>query len=249
VRDARGFGGTLQSSHYDVAVATQCARRPHDGGEPLQLLGAGLRAGNLRIETLAFDALRTSTQFGAAAAKFLCIDEGLFDHDDGAEFAKRSVRVARKARRIVGLLCVDPARVFRNRTEIMTELGSQVDYIIGEPPAVLALFGVRRIDTLVPHMLRSGIGLIMHRVVRAPIFLWSNRCEVELGGEALAMSAFWSNFVPTSIARVLYCNADADVAKRTLPVPLPSCANMSGVGGAAKFERTIDIEIMAARIN
>jgi hypothetical protein len=237
----------LQSSHHDVAVATLHTEWPHDGGDPLHLLGAGLRAGNLRIETLACDVPRTSTPLGAAAAKFVCIDEGLFDRTDGAEFAKRSVRVARKARRMVGLLCVEPARVFRNRNEIMAELTSQVDYVIGEPPAVLALFGVRRIDTLVPHMLRSGIGLIMHRAVRAPVFLWSDRCEIELEGEALSRSAFWSNFVPASIARILSCNAGADVAKRTPPVPLPSCANISAVSSASRFARTIDIATTEAR--
>ncbi|MGE3370086.1 MAG: hypothetical protein AB7I79_15105 [Rhizobiaceae bacterium] len=150
----------------------------------------------------------------------LCIDEGLFDRADGAEFAKRSVRVARKARRMVGLLCVEPARVFRNRDEIMAEPAAQFDYLIGEPPAVLALFGVQRIDTLVPHLRRCGIGLIMHRVARAPIFLWSNR-EIELGGEAVSRSEFWSDFVPASIARVLSSNAGADVDKRTQPVPVP----------------------------
>lgn len=245
--DDRGFRGTSQSSHYDVAVAFQCARRPHDGGDPLQLLGAGLHAGNLRIETLACDAPRTSTPFGAAAAKFLCIDEGLFDHADGAEFAKRSVRVARRASRMVGLLCVEPARVFRNRTEILAELVSQVDYVIGEPSAVLALFGVQRIDTLVPHMLRSGTGLIMHRVPRAPIFLWSNRGEIEFGGEALSRIEFWSNFVPASIARVLSSNAGADVAKGTPPTHLPSRANAGAAGSSSKFERTIDVETAAVK--
>jgi hypothetical protein len=140
---------------------------------------------------------------GAAAAKFLCIDEGLFDRADGAEFAKRSARVARKSRRMVGLLCVDPARVFHNRNQILADLALNLDYVIGEPPAVLALFGMRRIDTLVPYLRRSGIGLIMHRVERSPIFLRSGRGEIESAGDTLPASAFWSSFVPASIGRLV----------------------------------------------
>lgn len=145
-----------------------------------------------------------------AAAKLLCIDAQLFNLKDGSEFARTLISTARRAGRTTALLCADLPTAFNNRHEIVDSFGGILDYVVGEPPAVLSLFGLCRIDTLVPRMMQLGTGLVLHRIDYPSISIRPKSGAVEIDDSKISREMFWSEFVPSVLDKFLVRGSKTD---------------------------------------
>jgi hypothetical protein len=197
-----------------------------DSGQPASLLIQGLRSQNRRTALLRYSSLRQTgliameggAHVGAdngcyasiipdrvfyASAKLLCLDSQLFNLKGGSEFARMSVSTAKRAGRLTALLCADLPTAFLKRREIVDSVGGNLDYVVGEPPAVLSLFGLSRVDTLVPRLIALGTGLVLHRVDSPSISLRAKSGTIAAGGAAISKKVFWSQFVPSQFGEFL----------------------------------------------
>ena len=145
-----------------------------------------------------------------AAAKLLCLDDRLFNLTGGTELAGLSVSTARRARRTTALLCADLRSTFTNRQAIIDSIGGSLDYVVGEPPAVLSLFGLSRVDTLVPRLIQLGIGLVLHRIDYPSILVRPESSAIETGDAPVSREAFWSQFVPSAFDELLMTGSGTD---------------------------------------
>lgn len=215
-------GPTTQSSHFDVAIA---AAAPSTGlarekDRPVRMLEKGLSA--LKRITASIDrdvgdgggmpeqddrdtagAGGTEARVLSAAAKLLCVEDALFDTEGGSQVARDSIASARRAGRTIVVLCTDQITVFRKRREIWEAIGQAAPIVAGEPRAVLPLFAVMRIDTLVQEVMRSGTGLVIHRAPYPSILVRPGGKTVETSGRAISSQAFWSEFLPGGLDKYL----------------------------------------------
>lgn len=132
-----------------------------------------------------------------AAAKLLCLDDQLFNLKGGGEFVRMSVSTARRSGRTTALLCTDLQTTFNRRPEIVDCFGGVLDFVVGEPREVLSLFGLSRIDSLVPKLIQLGTGLVLHRVDNPSISIRPKSRAAEIDDNRLSREAFWSEFVPS----------------------------------------------------
>jgi len=212
----------LKAAHFDVTFVSAAGLHgtSGDAGQPVDLLIEGLGSHNRRMALLdcassgqaGLIALRREAHVGAdngrhtcicpdrvfyAAAKLLCLDAQLFNLKGGSEFARMSVSTAKRAGRMTALLCADLPTAFLERREIVDSVGGHLDYVVGEPPAVLSLFGLSRVDTLVPRLIALGTGLVLHRVDSPSISVRAKSGAIAAGGAPISREAFWSQFVPS----------------------------------------------------
>ncbi|MBO6716685.1 MAG: hypothetical protein JJ913_01875 [Rhizobiaceae bacterium] len=213
---------SIQAAHFDVALAAAGAGPAElvsqglssSSGSTMLLNCADCEAGRpskaYRGKAMNLDIALTSgsreTGFGTrdpdaifyTAMKLLCFDDQLFNRRGGYDFVRMSASAARRAGRMTALLCTDARTAFTKRDEIVGSFGGVFDIVAGEPAAVLALFGVNRIDTLVPKLARSGTGLVLHRVDFPPICLRPRSADVDVGKAPISPTSFWSEFVPAA---------------------------------------------------
>lgn len=191
----------VQAAHFDVAIVSG------EGGRQVQLLADGLavRSANSVLMKCAGTGISPRLDTGHrpdpvfyTSMKLLCLEDRLFDREGGCDFVRSSVAAARRAGRMTALLCTDLQTVFTKRQEIAASFGGAFDIVVGKPAEVLTLFGVKRIDTLVPKLAQLGTGLILHRIDFPPIHLRPRGTSAKLGDAPISATSFWSQFVPAA---------------------------------------------------
>jgi hypothetical protein len=218
----------VKAALFDITFVSTAVLNgtPDDAGQPASVLIEGLRSQNRRAALLRYSSLRQIGLIASereahvgqdngryasiipdrifyAAAKLLCLDAQLFNLTGGSEFARMSVYTARRAGRMTALLCADLPTVFLNRREIVDSVGGNLDYVVGEPSAVLSLFGLSRVDTLVPRLIALGTGLVLHRVESPSICVRAKTGAIAAGEAPISRKAFWSQFVPSQFDEIL----------------------------------------------
>ena len=204
---------THQSAHFDVAVKYAEGPGENSGGviDAMDLLAKGLefRSSRSMLTGLSVGGLGIARDHGhsdrmsCVASKLHCFDDRLFEMEGGADFVRAHVPTARHAGRITGPACTSLPAVFFNRQRIFESFGGYFDFVVGEPAAVLSLFGLKRIDTLIPRLSFGGTGLALHRVDHPPLLLRPGTGGVEAGKSPISREAFWSEFVPSAFEAFL----------------------------------------------
>lgn len=138
-----------------------------------------------------------------AAAKLLCLDDQLFNLKGGGEFVRMTVSTARRAGRATALLCTDLPTAFHKRREIVDCFDGVLDFVVGEPREVLSLFGLSRIDSLVPKLIQLGTGLALYRAGNPSISIRPKSKAAEIDDNKISREAFWSEFVPLAFDEFL----------------------------------------------
>ena len=201
----------VQAAQFDVTIVS-AGEASNDAGTTIGLFREGLSARDLR--TAQFDyvaaggnkARRIGSEldrFACVASRLHCLDDRLFDGEGAAEFARSYVATARRAGRMAGLVCTNLPTVFFRRQEVIDAFGGHFDFVIGEPAEVLSLFGLKRIDTLVPAMAYRNIGLVLHRRDYPSIFLKPGGGNTEIGDTPISRETFWSEFAPSAFMNFL----------------------------------------------
>ncbi|MCG6857098.1 MAG: hypothetical protein LJE67_03440 [Salaquimonas sp.] len=214
----------IQAAHFDVAIVSAGGACKNSGnpGDAVNHLVNGLKSASKHIalfdcasggghaahypyahHVLAHSGKIRLDRMACVASKLHCLDDRLFDLDGGAEYVKTYASTARRAGRITGLLCTNLSTVFSNRQEIFDSFIGSPDFVVGEPVAVLSLFSLKRIDTLIPRLIHRGEGLALHRVDHPSIFVRPGNNDVETDNDPISREEFWSQFVPSALEAFL----------------------------------------------
>lgn len=133
------------------------------------------------------------------STRILCVEDRLWDVDGGPAFAEKVSRLARAAGRRTMLLLSDPDCSFRNQEAMKAFATAHVDLLAGEAEAALMVYGLQRLDSLVPHIRRQDKKAILRRAAHAPLVLDGTVRERPILPVHTHGSYFWSAFLPALV--------------------------------------------------
>jgi hypothetical protein len=139
----------------------------------------------------------------ARSARLVCIEDRMWDVENGPAFVRLVIEMARKAGRKTVLLCQDNECIFRNHQAMRSVSDSGIDYLVGEAETLLLLHRVQRLDSLVPRLRSLHRGAILWRDAHVPIVM-ENDAVLEWSGliEAMPSTVFWQSFAPVCLAEL-----------------------------------------------
>jgi hypothetical protein len=186
---ANSVTGLFPEEHLGSASACYFTFTTPDGRTSHAFYYGGVDGGDIRLSALA-----------ARSARILCVEDRLWDIENGDGFASHAIEAARAAGRATVLLCKDAECIDRNRAAMKAIADASIDVIAGEAQAVLALHHFQRLDSLVPLIRAHGQRAIIWREKHPPLIFSGELLATHSDAGPVTSTEFWTAFLPRRLA-------------------------------------------------